>query len=87
MQMLGEDELFDEEESVGDVGVVSAISTLTFQMGTLDPAALQKKTARDAVIRQAMRFTRDGWPQKNNNVDGWMAAKSSKQCCPALCIL
>ena len=66
---LGEDELFDKEESAGDVDVVCAISTLTFQMGTLDPAALQKETARDAVIPQVMRFTREGWPQKNNNVD------------------
>ena len=66
---LGDDELFDEEESAGDVDVVCAISTLTFQMGTLDPAALQKETARDAVISQVMRFTRKGWPQKNNNVD------------------
>ena len=38
-------------------------------MGTLDPAALQKETATDAVIPQVMRFTREGWPQKNNNVD------------------
>ena len=38
-------------------------------MGTLDPAALQKETARDAVIPQVMRFTREGWPQENNNVD------------------
>ena len=28
---LGEDELFDEEESAGDVDVVCAISTLTFR--------------------------------------------------------
>ena len=64
---LGEDELFDEEKSAGDVGVV--ISTLTFQMGTLDPAALPKETARDATIPQIMRFAREGWPQNNNNVD------------------
>ena len=37
---LGEYELFDEEESAGDVDVVCAISTFTFQMGTLNPAAL-----------------------------------------------
>ena len=66
---LGEDELFDEEESAGDVDVVCAISTLTFQMAILDPAALQKETARDAVIPQVMSFTKEGWPQKNNNVD------------------
>ena len=66
---LGEDELFDEEENAGDVDVVCAISTLTFQMAILDPAALQKETARDAVIPQVMSFTREGWPQKNNNVD------------------
>ena len=57
---LGEDELFDEEESAGDVDVVCAVSTLTFRMGTLDPAALQKETARDAVIPLVMRFTREG---------------------------
>ena len=66
---LGEDELFDEEESAGDVDVVCVILTLTFQMGTLDPATLQKETARDAVIPQVTRFTREGWPQKNNDVD------------------
>ena len=66
---LGEDELFDEEESAGDVDVVCAILTLTFQMETLDPAALQKKRARNAVIPQVMRFTREEWPQKNNNED------------------
>ena len=63
------DELFDEEESAGDVDVVCAISTLIFQMGTLDPVALQKGTARDAAIPQVMGFTREGWSQKNNNID------------------
>ena len=33
-------------------------------MGTLDPAALQKETAKDAAIPQVMRFTRVGCPQK-----------------------
>ena len=40
---LGEDELFDEKESAGDVDVVCTISALTFQMGTLDPAACRRK--------------------------------------------
>ena len=70
MQMLlsrlpfGEDELFDEEESAGNVDVVCAILTLTFQMGALDPAALQKEIARDAAIPQVMHFTRVGFPQQ-----------------------
>ena len=38
-------------------------------MGTFDPATLQKETERDAVSPQVMRFTREAWPQKNNNVD------------------
>ena len=65
---LGEDELFDNKERAGDVDVVPAISTFTSQMGTLDSAALQKETARDAVIPQVMRFAREGWLQKNYNV-------------------
>ena len=66
---LRENELFDEEESAGEANVVCAISTLTFQMGILDPAAQQKETARDSFIPQVMRFTREGWPQKKNKVD------------------
>ena len=38
-------------------------------MKTLEPAALQKETARVAVIPQVVRFTREEWPQQNNNVD------------------
>ena len=66
---LGEDELFDKEESASDVDVVCAISTFTFQMGTLDPASLQKERTRDAVIPHVMRFTREGWLQNNLNVE------------------
>ena len=62
---FGKDEFLDEEESAGDVDIVCAISTLTFLMETLGPAALQK----ECRIPQVIRFARKGWPQKNNNVD------------------
>ena len=68
---LGEDEFFDEEEGAGDVDIVCATSSLGFQMETPDPSALQKETARDAILPYILRFTRERWQQKsnNNNID------------------
>ena len=43
---------------------------LTFQIGALDPAAGSAEgNSKGCGIPQVMRFTRGGWPQKNNNVD------------------
>ena len=67
--LLGEDELFDMKESAGDVDIVCAISILADQIEAPYPPALQKETAKDAIIPQVLCFTTEGWTQKNNDVD------------------
>ena len=66
---LGENQLFDEEESAGNADIICAISTFTFHTQTTDPNGLQKKTTRDDVILQLIRFTREEWPLNTNNID------------------
>ena len=66
---LEENKLFDEKDNTDDANIVCAISAFAFQMETPDPAALQKETAWGIVISQVIFFTREGLPQKNNNVD------------------
>ena len=64
----GEDEHFDEEERSGNADVVCAINTLTSQMQSLDSAALQKETAKDPVLAKVLRFTREEWRHKPDDV-------------------
>ena len=37
-------------------------------MQALDSAALQKETAEDLVLAKVLRFTREGWPHKTDDV-------------------
>ena len=39
--------------------------TLSLQLDPTDPGAMAKESAKDPVIANVMRFTRDGWPPKD----------------------
>jgi len=65
----GKDKNFNKEESADDIDIVCAIFTLSFEMQTPDSASLQKETAKDSVLSRVIRFTREGWPQKSDDVN------------------
>jgi len=41
-------------------------NSLRVQVRPSDPASLETETAKDPVLTKVMRFTREGWPAKNN---------------------
>ena len=54
---MGPDASFDEEDEA-DVDTVCTIK--------MDPGTMAKELAKDLVIANVMRFTRGGWPPKDN---------------------
>ena len=42
------------------------VKSLRVPVRSSDPASLETETAKDPVLTKVMRFTREGWPAKNN---------------------
>ena len=62
---VGPDARFDEEEDNADVDTVCIIKTVSLQLDPTDPGTMAKESAKDPVIANVMRFTREGWPPKD----------------------
>jgi transposase InsO family protein len=62
----GSDDDFDGEESEADIDMVCAIETLSLQVKPADAETLAKESAKDPVISNVMRYTREGWPQEQS---------------------
>ena len=62
---VGPDASFDEEEDEADVDTVCTIKTVSLQLDPTDPGTMAKESAKDPVIANVMRFTREGWPPKD----------------------
>ena len=61
---VGPDASFDEEEDDADVDTVCTIKTVSLQLDPTDPGTMTKESAKDPVIANVMRFTRESWPPK-----------------------
>jgi len=61
---VGEDTVFDRDESIDDVDTVCSIETLSLQVEPTDSGTLQKESSRDPTLTKVMLFTREGWPEK-----------------------
>jgi len=66
---VGDDPIFDRKESTDDVDTVCAIETLSLQAKPTESGVLQKEPSRDATLTKSVRFTREGWPVKNDSDD------------------
>ena len=60
----GPDTKFDSEEEDADVDTVCTIKSISLQLNPTDPGVLAKESAKDPVIDNVIRFTREGWPSK-----------------------
>ena len=65
---VGEDPVFDKDESTDDVDTVCTIETLSLQVEPTDSGTLRKESSRDPTLK-VMRFTREGWPEKKDGDD------------------
>ena len=63
---VGPDANFDGEESDADVDTVCTIKTVSLQLNPTDPGTVAKESAKDPIISNVMRFTREGWPPKGS---------------------
>jgi len=66
---VGEDPVFDRDESTDDVDTVYTIETLSLQVEPTDSGTLRKESSRDPTLTKVMRFTREGWPEKKDGDD------------------
>ena len=57
---MGPDISFDEDEDVAHVDTVCTIKTVSLQLDPTDPGTMAKESAKDPVIANVMRFTREG---------------------------
>ncbi|KAL5518093.1 hypothetical protein EMCRGX_G003773 [Ephydatia muelleri] len=64
---VGPDANFDEEEGDADVDTVCTIKTVSLQLKPTDPETLAKESAKDPIISNVMRYTREGWPPKGSS--------------------
>ena len=62
---MGPDASFDEKEDEADVDTVCTIKTVSLHLDPTDPGTMAKESAKDPVIANVMRFTREGWPPKD----------------------
>eukprot|EP00731_Ephydatia_muelleri_P000962 Em0001g962a len=63
---VGPDSNFDGEEGDADVDTVCTIKTVSLQLKPTDPGTLAKESAKDPIISNVMRYTREGWPPKGS---------------------
>ena len=61
---VGPDTDFDSEEEDADVDTVCTIRTISLQLNPTDQGVLEKESAKDPVIANVIRYTREGWPPK-----------------------
>ena len=62
--LAGPDANFDGEEGDADVDTVCIIKAVSLQLNPTEPGTLAKESAKDTVIANVMRYTREGWPPK-----------------------
>ena len=60
----GPDSNFDGEESDADIDTICTIKTISMQVKPVDSEVLAKETAKDPVLTNVIRYTREGWPLK-----------------------
>ena len=65
----GDDVIFDREESGEDVDTVCAIKILSLQLKPVDANIIRQESKKDPVISSVMRYVREGWPQKNVEIN------------------
>jgi len=63
---LGEDPIFDTDDSIDDVDTGCKIETLSLQVRPAESGTLWKESSRDPTLTKVMRFTREGWPEKKD---------------------
>eukprot|EP00731_Ephydatia_muelleri_P037083 Em0393g2a len=68
--LVGPDANFDGEEGDADVDTVCTIKTVSLQLKPTDPGTLAKESAKDPIISNVMRYTREGWPPKGSTNEG-----------------
>jgi len=61
---VGPDNKFDSEEEVAHVDTVCTIRNISLQLNPTDQGVLAKESAKDPVIDNVIRYTREGWPPK-----------------------
>ena len=66
---VGDDKAFDREESQSDTDTICCIKTINSQLNPADPRLLAKESAKDRVISQLIRYTREGWPNRGSGND------------------
>ena len=65
----GDDIDFDREESGEDMDMVCAIRVLSLQVKPLEANTLRQESGKDPVLASVMRYVREGWPQKNADIN------------------
>ena len=66
---MGPDISFDEDEDVADVDTVCTIKTVSLQLDPTDSGTMAMESAKDPVIANVMRFTREGSPPKDSSIE------------------
>ena len=61
---MGPDTDFYSEEEDADVDTVCTIRTISLQLNPTDQGVLANESAKDPVIANVIRYTREGWPPK-----------------------
>ena len=61
---LGEDPIFDTDDSIDDVDTGCKIETLSLLVRPVKSGTLWKEPSRAPTLTKVMRFTREGWPEK-----------------------
>ena len=79
---VGPDASFDEGEDDADVDTVCTIKTVSLQLDPTDPGTMAKESAKDPVIANVMRFTREGWPPKDKGMLAWRIFGKWQYRCP-----
>jgi len=80
---VGEDPVFDWDESTDHVDTVCTIETLSLQVEPTDSGTLRKESSRDPTFTKVMRFTREGWPEKKYGDDPAEKFRKIALCIPA----
>jgi len=57
---VGEDPVFDRDESTDDVDTICTTEALSLQVEPTDSGTLRKESSRDPTLTKVMRFTREG---------------------------
>ena len=58
--LQGPDSNFDGEESDADIDIICTIKTISMQIKPVDSEVLAKETAKDPVLTNVIRYTREG---------------------------